>query len=136
MTRVSLIQPPKIPVLDTAHPPEYFGDRSLVRFRAMVQDTSGNPEMFLANLPDGKPGGWGLESSNIDGADHPIDYASLRECQVMWAVSIPGESEWCSHELDGDVGLSCFAHIHNGYLMMVLRYIPTIWFVEAAAQEA
>jgi hypothetical protein len=72
----------------------------------MVQDTSGNQEMFLSKLPDGKPGGWGMESSPEDGSHHPIEYSDLRECQVIWAVNIPGESEWCAHELDGELGRS------------------------------
>ncbi|KAF7974056.1 hypothetical protein HWV62_13457 [Athelia sp. TMB] len=87
----------EIPVVDIRHPPESHAPRALVRFRAMVQDTSPSPEMYLAKLADGKCGGWGLgfteEDANPD-AEPDYDYADLRECTVLWAVSVPGESEW------------------------------------------
>ncbi|KAJ7582490.1 putative alanine racemase-domain-containing protein [Mycena floridula] len=77
-----------IPLLDVRNPPESFKNtRSLVRFRAMVQDTSVSPQMYLANA------GWGI----IDEKE-PIDYADFRECTVVWAVSIPGESFWDASE--------------------------------------
>ncbi|KAF5365678.1 hypothetical protein D9758_003140 [Tetrapyrgos nigripes] len=70
--------------------PESFQDRAFVRFRAMIQDTSASPEMYLAEADDHKYGGWGAAH------DTPaeIDYENLRECSVFWAVSIPGESDW------------------------------------------
>ncbi len=30
-----------------------------------------------------------------------VDYASLQECNVLWATSLPAESDWCADELDG-----------------------------------
>lgn len=30
-----------------------------------------------------------------------IDYHALRECTTLWAVSVPGESEWCTQVIDG-----------------------------------
>jgi hypothetical protein len=61
----------------------------------MVQDTSPSPEMYLAKLRDGKCGGWGLtDSSKSDGDDTDFDYGDLRDCVVLWAVSVPGETEW------------------------------------------
>jgi len=82
----------EIPTLDPAHPPHVHNDRSLVRFRAMVQDTSLSQEMYLAKLNHTSCGGWGIGDVGDASA---VDYANLRECHVIWAVSIPGESSWC-----------------------------------------
>ena len=61
----------------------------------MVQDTSPSPEMYLSKLRDGKCGGWGLsDSSQSEGGDTDFNYSDLRDCVVLWAVSIPGETEW------------------------------------------
>ncbi|KAL6309164.1 mini-chromosome maintenance replisome factor-domain-containing protein [Sparassis latifolia] len=90
----------EIPTLDVQHPPDAFPDRALVRFRAMVQDTSPSSEMYLATSPAGKCGGWGIDTGDPDGAQG-VDYAHLRECSVLWAVSVPGETEWCAEELNG-----------------------------------
>lgn len=48
-------------------------------------------------------GGWGVQSveGDEDDDDHHINYDDLRECNVLWAVSVPGESAWCGVELDG-----------------------------------
>jgi hypothetical protein len=71
----------------------------------MVQDTSGDPEMFLSKLPEGTPGGWGIESAAEHGEDEQsVNYGDLRECQVLWAINIPGEADWCARELDGELG--------------------------------
>ena len=93
----------KIPPLDVAHPPESYADRALVRFRAMVQDTSSSAEMYLEKHADGALGGWGIESSSLDPSNDQtvIDYNELRECTVLWAVNVPGESLWYRAELDG-----------------------------------
>ncbi|THV01714.1 hypothetical protein K435DRAFT_775943 [Dendrothele bispora CBS 962.96] len=80
----------KIPPVDLNNPPESFKDRALIRFRAMVQDTSASPEMYLAEAGGHKYGGWGV----VYDAPDEIDYDNLRECSVFWAVSIPGESDW------------------------------------------
>ncbi|KAF9459336.1 mini-chromosome maintenance replisome factor-domain-containing protein [Collybia nuda] len=94
----------EIPVLNVQFPPEAHKDRSLVRFRAMVQDTSTSPEMYMAKQTDSTCGGWGIgdESSTTQDQSHSeiIDYTSLRECTVIWAVTIPGECSWVVNELD------------------------------------
>ncbi|KAF5383453.1 hypothetical protein D9757_006108 [Collybiopsis confluens] len=65
-------------------------DLKLVQFRAMVQDTSASPEMYLSHLREGRYGGWGAH----DTMNGPIEYSNLRECTRFWAVSIPGETTW------------------------------------------
>ncbi|KAL4262935.1 Mini-chromosome maintenance complex-binding protein [Pleurotus pulmonarius] len=95
----------EIPVLDWLRPPKYHADRSLVRFRAMIQDTSPSSEIYLARRRNGHTSGWGLFADTLDGRDDAeMDYDDLRECSVLWAVSIPGESEWCVDDLPGDHG--------------------------------
>ncbi|KAF5386600.1 hypothetical protein D9615_001723 [Tricholomella constricta] len=86
--------------LNAAHPPEAHNDRALVRFRAMVQDTSSSPEIYLAIRKGAQCGGWGLGEDDATLREEPINYAHLRECTVLWAVSVPGESSWCSAVLD------------------------------------
>ncbi|KXN90462.1 Mini-chromosome maintenance complex-binding protein [Leucoagaricus sp. SymC.cos] len=83
-----------IPALNDFSSPESFPDRALVSFRAMVQDISASPEIYLARRPSNQPGG-----CELTGADDSteVNYADLRECTVLWAVSVPGESPWCSH---------------------------------------
>lgn len=98
VTKISISQ---IPTLDIRHPPASHADRALVRFRAMVQDTSASPEMYLSKLKAGGPGGWGIEIAPADQDAGSIDYDVIRECTTMWAVTIPGESSWCAEELDG-----------------------------------
>jgi len=90
----------EIPTLDTRNPPEAYADKSLVRFRAMVQDTSHSPEMYLAKRRDGRCGGWGLVDTAHSDCDS-VNYGDLRMCTVIWAINIPGESDWCSSEIDG-----------------------------------
>lgn len=71
----------------------------------MIQDTSSSSEIYLARRRNGHTSGWGLFADTLDGRDDAgIDYADLRECSVLWAVSIPGESEWCIDDLPGDHG--------------------------------
>ncbi|KAF8626177.1 hypothetical protein AX15_005063 [Amanita polypyramis BW_CC] len=84
----------ELPVLGVAHPPHAHRDRSLVRFPSMVQDTSIAQEMYLAKRRDGSCAGWGLCDMG-DPSRVEFDYTNLRECHVIWAVSIPGESQWC-----------------------------------------
>ena len=69
----------------------------------MVQDTSLSTEMYLAQHHDGTAGGWGMyetEGGSSSSAGN-MDYADLRECNVLWATSVPAESAWCTEELDG-----------------------------------
>ncbi|KAG6889789.1 hypothetical protein C0992_004207 [Termitomyces sp. T32_za158] len=77
--------------------PNEHKDRALVRFRAMIQDTSPSPEMYLARRTGARCGGWGLSDPASLAA---IDYADLRECTVLWAVSVPGESPWCASAVE------------------------------------
>jgi hypothetical protein len=62
----------------------------------LVQDTSPSPEIYLSKLRDGKCGGWGLSDSSQPGGDIDIDFANddLRDCLALWAVSVPGETDW------------------------------------------
>ena len=84
------------------HPPESYSDRSLVRFRAMVQDTSHSAEMYLSKYSNGSLGGWGIEPEHADDQDDEnLEYDNLRECTVLWAVNVPGESAWAVSELEG-----------------------------------
>jgi hypothetical protein len=67
----------------------------------MVQDTSESPEVYLASMPgSGTCGGWGLSDDASQREDvlenSPLDYSNLRERSVVWAVSVPGESQWVS----------------------------------------
>jgi hypothetical protein len=72
----------------------------------MVQDTSCGQELYLAKKRNGKCGGWGLaDGTDMDG--DAADFAHLMECTVIWAVSVPGETVWCSQEIDqSDEGVS------------------------------
>ena len=98
----------EVPILNPTHPPHAHNDRSLVRFRAMVQDTSLSQEMYLAKLSHGGCGGWGIGDVG-DASTSELDYANLRQCHVIWAVSIPGESPWCLDALHAATGkmISC-----------------------------
>jgi len=63
----------------------------------MIQDTSLASEMYLATLPDTSCGGWGFAMNTSD-SDDLFDASAqvdkLRECAVMWAVTVPGETAW------------------------------------------
>ncbi|KZP29893.1 hypothetical protein FIBSPDRAFT_946403 [Athelia psychrophila] len=84
----------EIPVLDVRHPPESHPPRALVRFRAMIQDTSPSPEMYLSKLTGDKCGGWGITEANPNVESPDYEYADLEECTVLWAVTVPGENDW------------------------------------------
>ena len=92
----------KIPTLDVRNPPDTFQDRSLVRFRAMIQDTSTSTEMYLSKSRSGECGGWGIEFAAAEENAH-VDFADLRECSVLWAVSVPSQTAWSAKELDGPI---------------------------------
>ncbi|KAI0637270.1 mini-chromosome maintenance replisome factor-domain-containing protein [Trametes polyzona] len=91
----------RIPTLDVRRPPRTHKDRALVRFRAMVQDTSLSTEMYLSQFSDGSCGGWGMYETEGSSRSSEVDYTNLRECSTLWATSVPGESEWSAQELDG-----------------------------------
>ncbi|TDL25050.1 hypothetical protein BD410DRAFT_76463 [Rickenella mellea] len=85
----------QIPVWDARHlPPDSDGSRSrpLVRFRAMIQDTSPSPEVYLHHT------GWGI--ADAEPTSSPINYDNLKERIVLWAVNVPGESSWYADKLD------------------------------------
>ncbi len=96
----------QIPILDGQHPPHTYADKSLVRFSAMIQDTSLSPEVYLAKLHNGQLGGWGLVD---DTPGHNVDYSDLRECLVLWGVTIPGQ-------LQEARGLSRLHFVHGACL--------------------
>lgn len=57
----------------------------------MIQDNSLASEIYLARRANGQCGGWGLnEEIDYDSFDNE----DLRECTVLWAVSIPGTTPW------------------------------------------
>ncbi|THH10835.1 hypothetical protein EW145_g1055 [Phellinidium pouzarii] len=68
----------------------------MVSFRAMVQDTSCSPEIYLSSGNDLQCGGWGLEDDYSQPNSEQPDYTKLKERTLLWAVNIPGESRWCS----------------------------------------
>ncbi|GAA5901458.1 hypothetical protein JCM8208_001808 [Rhodotorula glutinis] len=74
---------------------------SLVRFRAMVQDTGLGAELFEAVSADGKKVlMYGAEEEGPSAAA-PDDYSRLRERQLLYVVSVPGETDWLKQNLDG-----------------------------------
>ena len=93
---------PQIPSIYAVDPMQK--DRCLVKFFAMIQDTSLSPEMYLAKRSDGKCGGWGLADDSTDGLDYETTRSYLRENTVLWAVTVPGESQWVASEMDGPNG--------------------------------
>ncbi|KAI0320188.1 mini-chromosome maintenance replisome factor-domain-containing protein [Amylostereum chailletii] len=106
----------EIPALDASQPPESFPDRSLVRFRAMIQDTSPSPEMYLSKLTSGALGGWGIHETTEKKAEEAIDYAALRDCMVVWAVNVPGESQWYKEAHDGAPRVSCMSRVSSAIM--------------------
>lgn len=83
---------------------------SLVKFRAMVQDTSCSPEMYLSSLSESACGGWGLDSLvELPAGNFDLRSNSnvLKERDVVWAVSVPGQGHWCDRSgNDGDSSAS------------------------------
>ena len=59
--------------------------------------------MYLSRSKSGKLSGWGIEAAEDADYDDP-EYEHLRECTVLWAISVPGESAWVAEELDGPDG--------------------------------
>ncbi|RKP26397.1 mini-chromosome maintenance replisome factor-domain-containing protein [Syncephalis pseudoplumigaleata] len=100
----------QIPSLNTL-PPEQWQPGTLVRFRCMVQDTSFGQEIAIdaARTADGQS--W-RAYRYADGAPHAADDASLgadalyagqdrvrlNELQLLYCVSVPGETAWARHE--------------------------------------
>lgn len=112
-TRARLVKIPTLPSL-VAHPTPTTSQNSatpcLVRWRCMVQQTAASSEMFVRSVPDGVPGSgffgaadWSatVEHSTPDTQAHPHlhahvqpEYTNLAERNVLFGVSIPGETSW------------------------------------------
>lgn len=67
----------------------------------MVQDTSPSPEMYLSKLKGGNCGGWGITEQDVNNENSNYAYADLQECTVVWAVTVPGESDWLLQQASG-----------------------------------
>lgn len=72
----------------------------------MVQDTSASPEVYLSSLDDGSCGGWGMyeDSASTGDLEEIFDYTKLKERSIIWAITVPGTTEWlqkvsCSYGL-------------------------------------
>ncbi|GAA5900559.1 uncharacterized protein JCM6883_002882 [Sporobolomyces salmoneus] len=87
---------------------------SLVRFRAMVQDTGYGTELYRALGAKNQLLMYGIEETeeNTSTAAHE-DYSKLRERQVFYIVSPPGETEWVKQKLDGLTGRELESALSN-----------------------
>ncbi|GAA5996352.1 uncharacterized protein JCM10292_007553 [Rhodotorula paludigena] len=94
----ALAQVPAITSLSTAASLPPAG--SLVRFRAMVQDTGLGGELFQALGDNNEVFMYGAEHDGPGDAAQPDDYSKLRERQLFYVVSVPGESAWVKESLD------------------------------------
>ncbi|KAF8582639.1 hypothetical protein K439DRAFT_1635083 [Ramaria rubella] len=90
----------QIPATDFTHTPESYANKRhpLIRFRAMVQDTSASPEIYPSLLRNARPGGWGLAEVAAD--EDLLDLQHLKERDVVWAISVPGESSFVAQHFD------------------------------------
>ena len=57
--------------------------------------------MYLRKTGTGALGGWGIHEEVAADSSDAVDFSDLRECNVLWAVGVPGEARWCAEELDG-----------------------------------
>ncbi|BGP22901.1 hypothetical protein JCM10295v2_001792 [Rhodotorula toruloides] len=71
---------------------------SLVRFRAMVQDTGMGSELYQAVGEGDTVFMYGADEEGMGG--DPEDYSKLKERQLFYVVSVPGETEWLKENLD------------------------------------
>ncbi|GAA5978846.1 hypothetical protein JCM11641_003584 [Rhodosporidiobolus odoratus] len=92
----TLSQLPSVTSLST--PSTLPAPGTLVRFRAMVQDTGLGSELYRAVGDGGRLYMYGAEEQESDA--QPEDYSKLRERQVFYVVSVPGETEWVKENLD------------------------------------
>lgn len=68
---------------------------SLVRFRAMVQDTGLGSEVYKAIDGEGSLVMFGQEDRSKAGATGGVeDYRNLRERQGLFLVAVPAKTEW------------------------------------------
>lgn len=96
----------QIPPLNISRPPTVHRQRSIVRFVAMVQDTSREGEVYMGVLDDKSCGGWGLyeemaRSQSQDEEQSAVDYSRLQERDSVWAVTVPGQSIWSRDAVSG-----------------------------------
>ncbi|BGP30158.1 hypothetical protein JCM10296v2_001910 [Rhodotorula toruloides] len=89
-------QIPALPSLST--PSTLPPSGSLVRFRAMVQDTGMGSELYQAVGEGNQIFMYGAEEEGIGGTSE--DYSKLKERQLFYIVSVPGETEWLKENLD------------------------------------
>lgn len=82
-----------------------------MRFRAMIQDTSLQSEMYLAKLSNNKCGGWGIQPTHDDYESNAFDPDHLGTASVFWAVSVPGESFWRSAEFSRSDSSAHVSHL-------------------------
>ncbi|KAM0754043.1 hypothetical protein T439DRAFT_378137 [Meredithblackwellia eburnea MCA 4105] len=77
---------------------------SLVRFRAMIQDTTIGQEVYKALGTKDNVLMYGMEEEQE--ADSELataeDYGNLKEREVLYVVSVPGETDWVKQALDGE----------------------------------
>ncbi|GAA5941819.1 uncharacterized protein JCM15063_000785 [Sporobolomyces koalae] len=74
---------------------------SLVRFRAMVQDTGYGSELYRALGTRNQLLMYGIEEAEEgSNASAHEDYSKLRERQLFYIVSPPGETDWVKQSLD------------------------------------
>ncbi|BGP38039.1 hypothetical protein JCM10450v2_001972 [Rhodotorula kratochvilovae] len=73
---------------------------SLVKFRAMVQDTGLGAELFQAISADRKRVLMYGAEEEAAGSAASDDYSKLRERQLLYIVSVPGETDWLKEHLD------------------------------------
>ncbi|ORY61928.1 mini-chromosome maintenance replisome factor-domain-containing protein [Leucosporidium creatinivorum] len=73
---------------------------SLVRFRAMVQDTGFGSEVYKALGKNGDVLMFGKEEEGGDSDVASDDYSNLKERQAFYVVSVPGETAWVKENLD------------------------------------
>ncbi|GAA6059426.1 hypothetical protein JCM10212_003658 [Sporobolomyces blumeae] len=74
---------------------------SLVRFRGMVQDTGYGGELYRALGSKNEVLMYGAEETDAGASTGQEDYSKLRERQVFYVVSVPGETRWVKQRLDG-----------------------------------
>ncbi|GAA6056399.1 hypothetical protein JCM3770_000683 [Rhodotorula araucariae] len=91
----------QIPALTSLSTPTTLPPQgSLVKFRAMVQDTGLGAELFHAISSDGKRVIMYGAEEDAAGSAALDDYSKLRERQLLHVVSVPGETDWLKENLD------------------------------------
>ncbi|KAG0147381.1 hypothetical protein CROQUDRAFT_656113 [Cronartium quercuum f. sp. fusiforme G11] len=94
-------------ITNPSTPPGLLPNSSLVRFRCMIQDTGLGTELYAPYASSGKPTAY-RESLDLCGSSSdPVEPSQLSERELVYAVEIPGESQWVRTRFDGplDKGL-------------------------------